>query len=231
MLYDTREALQRDNALGGTQLPLVGSMYYIGLDVADLAKWFTGTIGTSGTQVLATTGYSIYFSDRRGEVKDTSPPASVSTTPALTGGFGYEDIVKPGGSRGCKNGILDQGEDVEGDYVNGVDSNPILRTYGGVPTFDNVASSTIVVPITTTAAVLSNNPNCTAPGTSWPYAIASHVQDLRENPPLLFRGALKVVHGDTISLGTCNGVACGLTIVSENTVYVRAATTTRGSAA
>jgi hypothetical protein len=44
---------------------------------------------------------------------------------------------------------------------------------------------------------------------------------LRENPPVFFRRALKLVNGSTISIGTCNSVPCGLTIVSENPVYVQ----------
>jgi hypothetical protein len=202
-------------------------MYYVELDVANLDKWFVGTIGTNGTNVLATNGYSIYFSDRRSESVDNTvggPPASVSTTAALTGGFGYEDFVNPASGSACPNGTLDQGEDVEGDYVNGVDASPALRTYGKTPAFDNAASGTIVVPLTglTPSSVIANNPNCSAAGKTWPYAIANQPQDLRENPSLLFRRALKVVHGDTISLGTCNSVSCGLAVISENPVYVQA---------
>ncbi|PYU22099.1 MAG: hypothetical protein DMG32_19030 [Acidobacteria bacterium] len=223
VLFDTREALLRDTALGGTQLTLAGAMHYVELDVTNLAKWFSGTIGTNGTNVLATNGFSIYFSDRRGEVKDPSPPTSVATTAALTGGFGYEDFVNPASAGGCTNGTLDQGEDVEGDYVNGVDPSPALRTYGGTPAFDNAGIASIVAPLTglTPSTVVSNNPNCTAAGKTWPYAIANNAQDLRENPPLLFRRALKLVHGDTISLGTCNSVPCGLAVISENPVYVQ----------
>ncbi|PYU25902.1 MAG: hypothetical protein DMG30_03720 [Acidobacteria bacterium] len=228
VLYDTREALLRDTALGSGQLTLAGAIHYLELDVANLAKWFTSAIGTNGANALAKDGYSIYFSDRRGERVDNTaggPPPSVSTTAALTGGFGYEDIVNPASSGACPNGTLDGGEDVEGDYINGVDLSPSLRTYGGTPAFDNSGSynpvSASVSTITTPGAVVSANPNCTAAGTSWPYAIASNAKDLRQNAPLLFRRALKLVHGDTISLGTCNSVACGLAVISENPVYVQ----------
>lgn len=227
VLYDTREGLLRDNPLGGTQLPLAGAMYYVELDVANLAQWFTGAIGTNGTNVLATNGYSIYFSDRRAERQDNTPvvgpPASVGGTSALTGGFGYEDFVNPASSNACPNGTLDQGEDVEGDYTNGVDSSAALRTYGGTPAFDNAGATSIVKPLNATilTTVILNNPNCSSPGKTWPYAIATNARDLRENPPLLFRRALKVVSGDTISLGTCNSVRCGLAVVSENPVYVQ----------
>lgn len=40
--------------------------------------------------------------------------------------------------------------------------------------------------------------------------------------PLFFRRALKIKNGASISLGVCpNGVNCGLTIASENPVYVQ----------
>ena len=51
-------------------------------------------------------------------------------------------------------------------------------------------------------------------------------QEARENPPFFFRHALKLVNGSTINLGTaCYGAApnppCGLTIASENPVYIQ----------
>ncbi len=144
-LYDTREGLVRDSALAGNAVTLGGTMYYVELDVANLAKWFAGTIGTSGGSVSNTTGYSVYFSDRRGDRNDPSPPASVGTTAMLTGGYGYDDFVNPASGSGCPNGTLDQGEDVESDYVSGVSQNSgtTPRTYGGTPTLDNSASATV----------------------------------------------------------------------------------------
>ena len=50
---------------------------------------------------------------------------------------------------------------------------------------------------------------------------ADDVQDLRENPAV-FRRALKLVNGSTISTGvTCNSEPCGLTVVAENPVYIQ----------
>jgi hypothetical protein len=51
--------------------------------------------------------------------------------------------------------------------------------------------------------------------------MALNAQDLRQNSPLVFRRALKIINGKTISLGNCNGVVCGLTIASENPVYLQ----------
>jgi hypothetical protein len=232
VLFDTREGLLRDPSpvgLTNSQVPLAGAMYYIELDVANLAAWFVANSGI----VNNTTGYSVYFSDRRSEQPDTTPPASVGATTMLTGGFGYDDIVNStngtSAANGCPNNSLDQGEDVEGDFTSaGVDSNPLLRRYG------NILSSTpsSLWPIAGTgtqlgtvstllAAVLANNPTCSSKGITWPFAVATDPQDLRENPPIFFRRALKVLDGSTISIGSCSSVPCGLTIISENPVYVQ----------
>ncbi|MGC2420993.1 MAG: PilX N-terminal domain-containing pilus assembly protein [Candidatus Acidiferrales bacterium] len=238
VLFDTREALQRDVAIAG--LPVGGAMYYVELDVANLAKCLKGTIATCAaniTNIQNTTGYAVYFSDRRGDQKDTSPPpASVGGTSALTGGFGYEDFVNPGAS-GCPNGGLDTGEDVESDYANGVSLTPTtLRTYGNIlnpPGGGGLPANLWPIPgnagiqlgtvATLIPSILQNNPNCPLLGKTWPFAVANQAGDLRENPPIFFRRALKLVDGSLINanIGTCNTVPCGLTIASENPVYVQ----------
>ena len=71
------------------------------------------------------------------------------------------------------------------------------------------------------SAVLKGNTNC---GTvqSRPDAGYINTQDARENPPVFLRRALKIVEGQSVSLGTsCGTVACGITIASENPVYVQ----------
>ena len=73
-LFDTREGNLRDTGFAGNAVTLAGTMYYVELDVANLEKWFAGTLGSSGTSANDTTGYSVYFSDRRGEQQDPNPP-------------------------------------------------------------------------------------------------------------------------------------------------------------
>ena len=245
VLFDTREAILQDNAPAGGNPTAAGAMSYVELDVKNLAQWFTGAIGTSGTNVLATNGFSVYFSDRRGERLDPAPPASVSATPALTGGFGYEDLVN---NYGCPNATLDAGEDLESDYVNGVSQSPTLRTYGNTLvnlTSGGTSNPSMLWPIKNTAltspvvtgtelggvvatptnqvyTLINSVLNTNYCGSyNWPMAEVNNTQDLRENPPIFFRRALKVVNADTIALGTCNSVPCGLTTVSENPVYVQ----------
>lgn len=180
MLYDTREALFRDDEPASSpHLYLGGVMHYIELDVRNLTRWFLGQIGTSGTVVDHTTGYSVYFSDRRGNRDGAGRE---------TGEYGFEDFVNPASSSGAPNGALDAGEDVNG--------NGQLETYGAaydggtVPWQHPLASAT---PETTVTADVA-----------------------QRNPARFFRRALKIVNG---RLGDI--IAPGLTIASENPVYLQ----------
>jgi hypothetical protein len=261
VLFDTREGTLRDyitpTSAGNivSSPTLAGSMYYVELDVANLAACLTGTAtgfttcGSAISNISNTTGYSVYFSDRRSERQDPNPPASVGTTQTWTGGYGYDDFVNPTSGSGCPNGNLDTGEDVESDYLNGVSQNPITtttpRTYGNIlnpPAPATAPTGLWPVPGSTTtymmvwATMSAFESTATGPliaypltancGTSltWPFAAANRGEDVRENPPIFFRRALKLVNGYSISVGAasaCNGVNCGLTVVSENPVYVQ----------
>jgi hypothetical protein len=60
------------------------------------------------------------------------------------------------------------------------------------------------------------------PTAVWPGWYATQPFEPRENSPLFFRRALKLVNGSVVNLGVCpNGVNCGLTIASENPVYIQ----------
>jgi len=241
VLYDTREGMLRDTSAGMNAAPLVpvaGAMYYVELDINNLANClnnvggvcpFAGNVAGTGT-----TGFAVYFSDRRSEQPDPAPPASVGGANVLTGGYGYDDIVNPASASSCPNGALDQGEDPEGDYVNGVDPAPLLRVYGNIlaappaniwPVAGQAGTQVTATVVNLVAAVLQNNADCNGNGANWPYAVAK-ATDLRENPPIFFRRALKLVNGESLAavanpLGACGAVPCGLTIVSENPVYVQ----------
>src|SRR6185503_7590422 len=100
-----------------------GVMHYVEFDVANYRRWLQGAIGTSnnaacynggslgtGTCAMDTTGYVVYFSDRRGN-RDfgtdaaMDAPTVTAVVPAPggiaitypndreTGELGYEDII------------------------------------------------------------------------------------------------------------------------------------------
>jgi type II secretory pathway pseudopilin PulG len=197
VLFDAREAVQRDADPGNgtTGLPLGGGMYYIALDVANLAKWFTAVApfntGTGAGSKTDNTGYTVYFSDRR----NNRNAASVET-----GEFGWEDFVNPGVATGAPNGTLDGGEDVN--------ASGALDLYGAEPNYNGTYNT--VPPCAACAAGYALNSNAT-PVTIVPRATAQ----FQVNRPILFRRALKLLNGATIA-----PTLTGLTVVSENPVYI-----------
>ena len=246
VLFDTREGTLRDTgptgANTGNPTPN-GTMHYVELDVKNLAAW----IVANNSIINNTTGYTVYFSDRRSESADPTPAPSVLGSPSgLTGGYGFDDIINSGsGTTGCPDGGFETAEDFEGDYnSNGVDTAPVLRTYGN-PYFPlanmpanlwmyNIAGVMKGTQLQTTpsgliAAVLAKNNQCgtTDNVKNWPFAVAGNMQDFQENPLLFFRRSLKLIDGAALAsgstgiMGTCDGVNCGLTIVAENPVYVQ----------
>ena len=232
VLFDTREGYNRQTAPTGAafnQVTLGGTMNYVELDVKNLAKWFSGTIGSSGLSTkdpqIAPNNFVVYVSDRRsnyvptGTIAGTWPPLSPSGHE--TGEYGYGDFVNPADINGCPNNALDAGEDLDGTGV--------LYTYGEVSFPPGMVNSTGVqtflslFPNSLTATV--PDPLC-ATGTSgitpWPRSFLKFPNEGRQNPPALFRRALKLVNGSLINLPQCPGaVSCGLTIATENPAYLQ----------
>jgi hypothetical protein len=117
---------------------------------------------------------------------------NLAAVPKETGEYGYEDVVNLTNPAGTKNGLLDTGEDLN--------ANTILDVYGATPR--NIA-----------AGSAPPFDNAATPTTALTGADAALIA--RVNRTLFFRRALKVVDG---SLGN---LPPGLTIVSENPVYVQ----------
>lgn len=214
VLYDPREALLRDGHPDNSPPKYGGAMHYVELDVKNLSAWFNDTIagGGTGEQAIDVTGYVVYFSDRRG---------NKSALGQETGEYGFEDFVNRatggGWTAGTPNNTLETGEDLNG--------NGTLDTYGMNP---RVPAGVTMTAAPFTAATFNN----LRPWTNIDYdggsddAVLQYQDTLiaRINPPIFFRRALKLVNG---SLG--NIVSPGLTVASENPVYIQGNWNANGS--
>jgi hypothetical protein len=202
-LYDTREGNVRDNIPpNSATMYLGGVMQYIEIDIGNLKRWIEGDAaypGGTGPQTFNEDGYIVYFSDRRLNRNDAGNE---------TGEYGFEDVVNPGDSIGATNNGLDAGEDVNG--------NGTLDHYGRSP----------ILPQGVLAAPWDN---AALPTTPWtPAGLQSEkdvqIATLRANRQVFFRRALKVVNG-----GLNRIPSPGLTIASENPVYVQGDFNANGS--
>jgi hypothetical protein len=219
-------------------------MGYVELDIHNLQRWLTGTIGASGASTKdgaqSPNDFSIYFSDRRGNYYLGAafaggwPPLSPSGNE--TGEYGWNDNVNPNSQWGCPDNTLDAGEDYDQTgllYTYGatVGQAPYTTSPGGAYSagllYNTISGFTGVLGTATTGAIRPNwkcpNPAYITTATKvWPGWYVANPQEARENPALLFRRSLKLVNGSTINLGLCpNNVNCGLAITSENPVYVQ----------
>jgi hypothetical protein len=242
-LYDSREGVDRATA-GPAPITAQGVMYYVELDAKNLVNWFTANQGALGLD--NNTGYTLYFSDRRGEQKDPTVAPVVKT-----GSYGFNDFVNPNDpNNGCPNTVLDAGEDIEGDgnprYYGGVEVAPALISTAPLLNYmlltqnvlnmtprnvnmwsgasmitGNLQGVTYKPAATTYSGGLFANTNCVPGNTNRPDVTYGNSQEARENPPVFFRRALKIVDGASLNIGvSCNGTD-GLSIVSENPVYIQ----------
>jgi hypothetical protein len=244
VLFDTREGALRDFAPSSStgvnnikysqMVAPSGVMHYIEVDAANVAKYFTGALGTNGTLAfdpnVAPNDFTVYISDRRDNYAATQswinwPPLS----PGLheTGEYGYTDVVNASATTtGCPNNAIEQGEDLDATgflYTYGADITHTSLAYnaaspwtGGYGFFSNL-STTAFTP----------NPACPSVTGIWPGSFVVHSNEVRQNPNLFFRRAIKIVNGSFLNLGNCPGststttIPCGLTIASENPAYVQ----------
>lgn len=175
----------------GADVLLGGVMHYVSIDVANLARWFAGTAPFAGG-----TGHQARIDNTGYTVYFSDRRNNRDTSGAETGDYGFEDFVNESSADGAPNGALDTGEDINGDGV--------LQTYGGMPNYNG-----------TYAAV---PPGAVAPldAAARPTTVINR-GTAQVNRAILFRRALKLTSGADIA---GNGVN-GLTVVSENPVYVQ----------
>jgi hypothetical protein len=174
-----------------SDIVLGGVIHYIAIDVNNLTKWFKKTAPFN-----AGTGDTAITDNGGYTVYFSDRRNNRDQLNLETGEYGWEDFVNPAASDGAPNTSLDGGEDVNGDNS--------LQTYGGIPNYEgvyNTAPPGASAPLTTSAG---------------PRTLLTRGQ-AQVNRAILFRHALKLINGATIA---GNNVT-GLTIASENPVYVQ----------
>ncbi|MBY0494820.1 MAG: hypothetical protein K2Y23_11450 [Cyanobacteria bacterium] len=196
-LFDAREGNSR-------LLPVTdgmnegGIMGYVALDMDNFRQWVAGTgayAAGTGNQALNINGYIIYFSDRRGDHNETAGDVE-------TGEYGNEDSINPANAAWAKTNLLEAGEDFN--------ENGTLQTYGETP-------HALAVPATAV-------PNMQFDATARPWTVIGsgaatprlYSARGRLARPVLFRRALKLINGGLNQLP-----ASGITVTSENPVYIQ----------
>jgi hypothetical protein len=234
-LYDTREGNLRDPTADPADhtMRLGGIMSYISLDVWNLKRWLEGTAPynaapfntVNGTTVNTQngSGYVVYFSDRRNNKCPPGPagptnsclailgiPGNTGATPVETGEYGFEDVVNSNdGLSGLPNNTLQAGEDVNAPLPAPATYVPLLDVYGRAP--QNVPAGGSA-PLSAAVPVLP----LTVPSTT-----TTRMSVGMTNRPILFRRALKLVNADNVSAVATKLPTLGLTVASENPVYVQ----------
>ena len=204
VLYDTREGNLRDTyAVAAETMSLLGGMYYVTLDVNNLKKYLAGAVapyaGLNGPNAQNNNGFIVYFSDRRNNVCPAGAAAPCPAAGGETGELGFEDVVNPTTAAGTPDGVLQTGEDVN--------ANGVIDTYGQTP--QNLPAGA-ALPLTAAARIYNTTVTAT-PVTAATFMV---------NRPIFFRRALKLVNG-AINAGVASLPAPGLTVASENPLYIQ----------
>jgi len=198
-IYDPREGEVRDTTSGlaaGSCTPN-GVFNVVELDVGNLRRWLTGAIGTNGTNTdyLTQNGYLLYFSDRRGMLKNPNLAPSV-----VTGEYGFEDTINSSSASGKPDGILEPISPGTTQSPEDVDNNNLLDNWGAANVGQGFGVATPGDPYT-------NRINCMTVG--------------RKNWVSGARHAIKLVDGKLGNLPTRPDGTGGFTVASENPVYVQ----------
>jgi Tfp pilus assembly protein PilX len=215
--YDSREGEPRDAT--STSCTVNGIMNAVELDMYNLKRWLAGTIGANGTSVKSSedNGYIVYFSDRRGmlvnanAVKPNPAGAGNISDPRKTGDSGLEDVVNATSSSGAPDGALETPGGVTSPED--VNANGLLDNYGA----KNLGYG-FYYPSGGGYAYVSN----TVSGTPTPYG--DHRVDClsvaRKNRVSGARHVLRLVNGSLGNIATKSDGTGGLTVGSENPLYI-----------
>jgi hypothetical protein len=204
-LYDTREGTYRPGSGFVSGMTVGGMMGYIALDVNNLRRWLAGSIGSTGTQAANVNGYIVYFSDRRGDHNENNSDVE-------TGQYGFENVVNPSSATGDPSAstTLDIGEDFN--------ANGTLDRWGETPHLLGIQQTDWT----------GYNAPFNASTRPWTGINVNNAGQARMNRQVLFRRALKLINAGICATGNANCTvgatrmpANGLTVASENPVYVQ----------
>jgi len=206
-MYDTREGNARD--VNDGTIHLGGVMNVVELDVGNLQWWLASN--ATGQTALNNSGYTVYFSDRRGNYNPT--------TGSETGNYGNEDIINPMSSTGSPDGAMEAPEDVDGPNANTSNwSSDTFDAYGGTPSCVSTSS-----PLHPCIASSPLNASATTQTTI-------SAGEAAKNSVIFFRRALRLVDGSLGSLPPLTTANCsvtrgasgsgGFTVAAENPVYI-----------
>ena len=195
VLFDPREGLQRNIDPMNTNVKLGGLMHYVAIDVANLARWFQGAVAPFNA---GNNGVNAIKDNGGFTVYFSDRRNNRNAANQETGEYGWEDFVNSSNADGAPNNntTVEAGEDVN--------ANSIVDIYGGIPSYNGTSGT----PPPGAAAPLNSAARPTTALTRGQAQV---------NRAILFRRALKLINGDDIR---AQGVT-GLTVVSENPVYVQ----------
>src|SRR5262249_22569924 len=108
-MYETREGEFRENQRNTPNCSIGGVLNLVEIDVRNLQRWLAGVGSGPNTEYTSQNGYVLYFSDRRGTI------VANSLLTYKNGEYGFEDVINPGSVNGAPDGVLNAGEDVNGN--------------------------------------------------------------------------------------------------------------------
>jgi hypothetical protein len=198
-LYNVREG-RINTSLSATTVYERGITNIVDINMRNLARWLDGVFDNNllqGTNAVSTNigspdGYTVYFSDRRGDKVKSLVDSTGATLNSTNGMVDNEDIYGP-------NGALDPGEDVQqtGSLVKDTNELPDPAALSGSYGTD----------VNMRALTVSAWTNLDAGGTNHKYF---------RNAIRLFNGENLQISGGANKLSTTKGV----TISTENMVYI-----------
>lgn len=223
--YDAREGESRDTATGDNSCTPAGIMNAVELDVGNLKQWLAGTIGTSGASVnsSAQNGYILYFSDRRGMIKNPNGTGlgTALTQNQKTGDSGLEDVINSANANGMPTKSLEppftKSYSPEDTNLNGV-----LDEWGTTNLGLGLGYTTAGANYTTLTSV--NNYINSGETNPDPYMTNSRIASCSVAQGNWVSGArhvLKLVDGTLGNVPLSAGGGGGFTVAAENPVYVQ----------